>query len=362
MKQNYRSSLTLKDIAAATGYSVNTISRALRGKDDIANSTISKIKKTTAEMGYIRNAAASSLRSGRTNTIAVILGDVSNPLFAIIMKEIENRAREDGYSSFLFNTNEDPLMEKEAIRTALNKNVDGIIICPTQHNDSNIRYLMKTCVPFVQLGRGFDHLNAPYVVRNEELGGYQAVKHLLDNGHRDILMLNGPSYISVARERIAGYKRAYTEAGLKVKPRLIREVSIIGGNCAPLIEKLLTEKVHFTAIFAFSDLLAWDAWSYLHRQGFRVPEDFSLIGFDNVQIKLEIPYRLSTVDSYTPKVSTIAVECLLSIIRGEKQKHDTCSDICHQIIDTTLIAGETVMRVNNHITTARFKAKEKQKT
>jgi LacI family transcriptional regulator len=342
MKQNTRSRATLKDIAKATGYTVNTISRALRGKDDIASDTIKKIKKIAAKMGYVSNSAASSLRSGRTNTIAVILGDVSNPHFSIMMQEIENRARKDGYSSFLINTNEDSKMEKEAILTALNKNVDGLIICPTQHNDSNIRYLMEAEIPFVQVGRYFEHLNACYVVCNDELGGYQATKYLLDMGHRDILMLNGPSYISSARERLAGFTRALVEFHIKPKPNLIREVPITSDGCASVISKILKEKIHFTAIFAFSDILAWDAWSCFHKQGFRIPEDYSLIGFDNIQSRLEIPFQLSTITSYKSKMSTAAMECLLCIMRSEQPVHKKCAEACRQIIETRLVTGETV--------------------
>jgi LacI family transcriptional regulator len=341
MKQNFHSPVTLKDIAGATGYSVNTISRALRGKDDIAPVTIEKIKKTAAKMGYISNSVASSLRSGRTNTIAVILSDISNPHFSIMMKEIEIRARADGYSSFLINTNEDSKMEREAILTALKKNVDGLIICPAQHDDSNIRYLMKAQIPFVQVGRYFSHLNACYVVCDDEMGGYQATKYLLNKGHRNILMLNGPLYISSARERMAGYRKAFRELKIAVKPELIREVPITSNGCASVIARILKEKIKFSAIFAFSDILAWDAWSCLHKQGFRIPQDYSLIGFDNIQSRLEIPFQLSTISSYKAKISTAAVECLLCIIRGEKP--DMCKDrgLCRQVISTRLITGET---------------------
>ena len=342
MRQNSNARATLKDIAGATGYSVNTISRALRGKDDIAFDTAEKINKTAVKMGYIRNAAASSLRSGRTNTIAVILGDISNPHFSIMMTEIENRARKDGYSSFLINTNEDSKMEKEAILVALNKNVDGLIICPTQHDDSNIRYLMKTKIPFIQVGRYFKHLNANYVVCNDELGGYQAAKYLLDKGHRDILMLNGPSYISSAKERFAGFRRAFTELGLVVKPELIKDVPITSDGCASVIAGILKVKIHFTAIFAFSDILAWDAWSCLYEQGFRIPEDYSLIGFDNIQSRLKIPFQLSTISSYMAKMSTTAIECLLGIMKVKHASRKRIEENFQLTLETRLVTGETV--------------------
>jgi LacI family transcriptional regulator len=341
MKYPLRQPATLKDIAKVTGYSVNTVSRALRDKEDISGETKNNIKRVSAELGYVNNALASSLRLGHTNMIAVILEDVSNPHFSIMMKEIETRARVNGYSSFLINTNENTEMEREAIQASLNKNVDGIIICPSQHSDENIRYLMEIGMPFIQIGRYFENLDANYVIPNDTRGGYQATKYLIDNGHRDILLLNGPPYISSARDRCAGYKQALSEARLPIRPELIREVSVVGDGSA-VIDDILREKIYFTAIFAFSDLLAWDAWTCLTKHGYRVPRDYSLVGFDNIQSRLAIPFQLSTISSYKAKMSTTAVDCLLCIIRGEQPTHEECDGICHHTIDTELVEGVTV--------------------
>jgi LacI family transcriptional regulator len=344
MSKIVRQSVTLKDVARLTGYSVNTISRALRDKADISPETRELIKDVSARMGYINNALASSLRLGHTNMIAVILGDVSNPHFSIEMKEIEHYARSEGYSSFLLNTNENADMEREAIQSALNKNVDGIIICPSQQNGDNIRYLMRIGVPFIQIGRYFENLPAAYVISNDELGGYQATGYLVKNGHRDILMLNGPSYISSARERLAGYKRALEEARIPVRSELIREISITEG-CSQVLAGVLQEKIRFTAIFAFSDMIAWDAWTCLRRQGFAIPADYSLIGFDNIQSRLAIPFQLSTISTSKRRMSNAAVDCLVCIMRGEQASHEECGGLCRHVIDTELVKGETVRAI-----------------
>ncbi len=329
---------TLKDIALKTGYSINTVSRALRDKDDIAPATREKIKQAAREMGHINNMIASSLRLGYTNTIAVILGDVSNPHFAIMMKEIEERARECGYFSFLINTDEDEELELKAIQSALNKNVDGIIICPTQRCEENIRYLKATGVPFVLIGRRFENIPADYVICNDELGGYQATKYLLDHGHHDILMMHGPSYISSAKERLAGYLKAYEEAGLQVDDRLICEVPVTANGCRQVLDRVLEQEIPFSAVFAFSDLLAWDAWSYLKQRGYRIPEDYSVIGFDNIQSRLTLPFRLSSISSYKGRMSVSAVDLLVSLIQEDR----TDSQPREVVIDTKLAEGDTV--------------------
>lgn len=337
--KNAKRQATLKDIAEKTGYSINTISRALRDKDDIAADTRARIQQTAQEMGYINNMIASSLRLGYTSTIAVILGDVSNPHFAIMMKEIEERARELGYSSFLINTNEDEALERQAINDALNKNVDGIILCPVQKSEDNIRFLQSTHLPFVLIGRRFQEIDTSYVICNDELGGYLATKHLLDQGHRRILMLHAPTYISSSRERLEGYQRAYREAGLVPDAALMREIPVTAKGCTEVLGDIVGEGAGFTAIFAFSDMLAWDVWSCLKQQGCQVPEQISIVGFDHIQSRLSIPYQLSTISSYKARMSLAAVEILAEQMRGDRAK-----PAAHLVIDTALVEGDTVAR------------------
>ncbi|WP_300801134.1 LacI family DNA-binding transcriptional regulator [uncultured Acetatifactor sp.] len=326
--------VTLKDIAQQTGYSINTVSRALRDKADIADATRQKIKKVAAEMGHVNNMLAASLRLGYTNTVAVILGDISNPHFAIMMKEIEVHAREYGYNSILYNTNEDEELELEAIRSALNKNVDGIIICPAQKTQENLKYLESTGVPFVLIGRRDEAYS--YVVCNDEMGGFLATAALISAGHRDILLLHGAMYISSARERLAGYRRAYAQSGLEVPEGLIREVPVTANGCSAVLEQLKEEGMTFSAIFAFSDMLAWEAWSCLMRREIRVPQDCSLIGFDHIQSRLNLPFSLTSVSSYKGRMSTAAVDLLVRRMHGSSEKEQL-------VIDTALAVGQTVM-------------------
>ena len=337
--QETKQPATLKHIAEKMGYSVNTISRALRDKDDIATETREMIQKTAREMGYINNMIASSLRLGYTKTIAVILGDVSNPHFGIMMKEIEEHARKLGYSSFLLNTNEDEELERKAIKNALNKNVDGIIICPVQKSRDNINFLKSTNVPFVLLGRRFDEIPTDYVVCNDELGGYQATKYLLDSGHKNILMVHAPLYIFSSRERLKGYKRALKERKIKIKPELIIEMPVAGGGCEKIFDDLFKNKIKFTAIFAFSDLLAWDIWTYFHKKGYKVPKDFSIIGFDHIQSRLSFPFQLNSVSSYKGRISIEAVNILVQKMNNKSDK----KQLNELVIDTSLVEGETVI-------------------
>lgn len=337
-----KQTVTLKDIANRTGYSVNTISRALRGKDDIAPETREKISNIAKEMGHVRNVLAMSLRVGYTNTIAVILGDVSNPHFAIMMKEIEGHARGYGYTSFLLNTNEDEALEMGAIQSALNRSVDGIIICPTQKSKANIEYLKSTGIPFVLIGRRYPDIDTDYVICNDELGGYQATSELLAKGHRKILLLHGPQYISSARERLEGYCRAYAEYGLEVDRDLMCEVPVASHDNEERLCRDIVQARDFTAVFAFSDYLAWEVWDCLKQSHRRVPEDCSLIGFDYIQSRLPLPFRLTSVSSHKGRMSTTAVDLLVK--RMQEEEEQAARQV---VIDTGLAAGETVAELKH---------------
>ncbi len=336
-----RQNVTMRDIAEATGYSVNTVSRALRNKDDIAPETRQRIQAVQEEMGYINNMIASSLRRGYTNTIAVILGDISNPHFGIMMSEIEKHAGELGYSSFLQNTRENEILEKNAIKSALNKSVDGIILCPCQKSEKNILYLKKSGKPFVLIGRWFDKIDTDYVICNDELGGYLATKELLDKGHTKILMLQGDPCISSAKERLAGYVRAHEERGREFNSQLIREGSVFGANNETIFEEIWREHIEFTAAFAFSDLIAWEFWRFLKKKGMKVPDDVSLIGFDHIQSRLPIPFELTSVSSYKGRMSLEAVDILVRKIHNQESFKKT-----HRVIDTKLSYGTTVKNLN----------------
>ena len=328
----------LKDVAKATGYSINTVSRALRRKDDINHETGEKIRRAAQELGYINNTIASSLRLGYTNTIAVILGDIANPHFASITRGVEERARSLGYASFLLNTDESEELERKAIETALNKNVDGVLLCPVQRTTGNISFLRSTGVPFVLIGRRCPELETDYVICNDHLGGYQATRHLLSHGHRDILMLHGPQYISSVRERVAGYRQALAEFRVPLQPRLIREVSITGSGCAAVLDQLEAEGTRYTAVFAFSDMLAWETWAHQRKLGRRVPEDCSIVGFDHIQRRVILPFQLDTVGLVSRPISLAAVDLLVQRIQdGPAPTHTGL------ILDTQLIPGDTVV-------------------
>jgi LacI family transcriptional regulator len=309
-----KKSVTLRDIAVETGFSINTVSHALKDKPDISAATKNLIRQAAERLGYIVNISASSLRSGRSRTVAIILGDISNPHFAISVKQIEADIRKLGYTAIILNTDEDPILERKAIITALSQKVDGMIICPTQNSPDNLHFLQKSGIPFVLLGRHFPDLQLNSVIADDWQGGLLATAHLLEQGHRRILFLNGPIYISSAADRLAGYRQALRDHQAEEDPSLIQTISITAGKNIEQMRRILLDRQDYSAVLAFSDLIALEVIDILSAAGRRIPEDVSVIGFDNIQSQFIMPTHLTSVSTAKSTMASKVVEILFNQI------------------------------------------------
>jgi LacI family transcriptional regulator len=321
----------LRDIAAATGFTVNTVSRALKGKSDISAGTRRLIQAHARKMGYIPNALAASLRSGKTKTISVIIPDISDPLFAILVRDIEVRLREKNFDLFIQNTDEDDEKERRAVRATLGKKMDGVIICPCQKDQANVEILRENGVPAVLLCRRFPRGSFNYVVADDVKGGRLATEHLIARGHARIAFLNAPSCISSARERLQGYRQALARHGIRYRAELVREVKIAPGECSRVLGELLKRGTRFTSVFCFSDLMAWEAISFLQSRGMSIPGDVALVGFDDIQSRLFYPYPLTSVGYGKKRIADAAVDTLMGIIDHPSRKAGV-----HLVVDVDL--------------------------
>jgi LacI family transcriptional regulator len=332
MPRNAAAGVTLRDIAAATGFTMNTVSRALRGKSDISERTRRLIQQEARRMEYIPNAIAASLRSGRTKTVSVIIPDISDPLFAILLRDIEAKLKESDFDLFVQNTDEDDELERRAIMAAIGKKIDGIIICPCQKSARNVGVMRDNGMPFVLLCRRFARGSFNYVVADDVKGGFLATQHLIQRGHSDILFLNGPRCISSARERLRGYRHALEESRIEYRSTLVHEVPIKGGECARTLQALRERKVRFTSIFCFSDLMAWESISYLQSEGLRIPQDVAIVGFDDIQSRLHYPYPLTSVGYGKKKIADTSVDALM-----EKLENPARQDHVRLAVDVEIV-------------------------
>lgn len=307
----------LKDIAEKTGYSINTVSRALRGDPKISSNTISTIKTVSENMGYIPNFVAGSMRSNRTNIIGVISADSSNPFFAEVLLGIEDTARKNNYHILLMNTEEKAANEREAIVLLQGRQVDGLIVIPVFQNIENRSMYQNLKIPYIFAGRRIDGILDHSILQNDVKGTQDVIEYLIGNGNKKILYLSGPENISNTVDRLEGMKQAYRKAGLTIDQSLIipTEGHINGGYSAA--NEALNKGLDFTAVACFNDLLAMGALKSLYENGLDVPGDVEVVGFDNLYMAQFMQPRLTTVTVPKYKLGQLAVEELLMHIENE---------------------------------------------
>lgn len=287
--------VTMKDIAAILGISTNTVSRAFSGKADINEETKKRIFQKARELGYRREPLDPHAHRRQSHIIGVVISDITNPFFSRVVRGIEDVLILKGYSILLCNTDESYDRERSSVDMLLKRNVDGIIMTPTQDSHKDIDALLEMGIPVVLLGRYFQDVAAWSVVGDDTSGGHAAIDHLVKLGHRRILFLNASPYISSAKERMIGYENALRENGLEVIPELIRECDPKPESAYNLMRSILLEKLEYTAIFTFSDLMMLGVLRCLKQQNIRVPEDVSLVGFDDIEYAGMLDPPLTTV-------------------------------------------------------------------
>ncbi len=309
--------VTIRDVARVAGYSINTVSRALTGKPEISPATRTRILEVAAQLGYKPNWLARGLRSSRTGIIGVIVADIANPYFSTLVKGAVKMARAYDYNIVLLSTDEDYDREKEAIQVLLSQRVDGVLIAPTQKGTETIEELVKSEVPFLLMSRYFAELETDYVIMDDLQGGFLATEYLLNRGHKRIAMINGPLHISSARERFEGYKKALSQHGLEVDLSLIVSGALTMEDGYRAARRLL-QRASLSAIFAFSDFVAFGVLRAIREQGLRVPQDIAVVGFDDILFASCMETPLTTVDGSKERLGKKAVEILVRKLNKEK--------------------------------------------
>lgn len=299
--------VTLEDVAKATGFTTNTVSRALKNKPDISAETCARIQRVAREMGYVRNYIASSLRSGRTKTIALIAGSMVNPFYAVLGDLIQQEAVRLGYSLMILCSRDNPEMERSMVEMAVSRQADGILIVPWAADAPALDVLRESGVPYVLLNRQVNNDRDDCILCDEEQGGYLAAKHLIEHGHRKIAMLSHLDVVHATQARRRGFLRACREAGLAEEDSAF---AVAGGRDALLSQLLEWKARGFTGLFSFCDDEAWEEITLMERAGLRVPEDFAIVGFDNILGFLNFPRPICSVDSCLQQEAFHAVDML----------------------------------------------------
>ena len=299
--------VTLEDVAKATGYTINTVSRALKNKPDISRKTCEHIQQVAREMGYVRNYIASSLRSGRTKTIAMIAGTMSNPFYAVLADLIQREAFRLGYTLMILCSQDTPEMEVNMVEMALSRQVDGILIIPWSADSPALTLLRESRVPYILLNRRVNDPQVDSIVCDEEQGGYLAARHLIDTGHRKLAMISYYDVLYSTQARFRGFSRACAEAGIPEENISFAQTN----NPEEIIRRLRTwQEEGFTGIFSFCDVEAWSEITFLERYGLHVPQDLCIVGFDNILGYVDFPKPICSIDCNLQEEAVVAIDLL----------------------------------------------------
>jgi len=314
--------VTIKDIARLANVSVTTVSRVINNKPEgVSEETRQKILKLVKELGYQPNAIARGLVTKKTKTIGLIIPDISNPFFPDIARGVEDSAHIYGYNVFLCNTDDNLEKESEYIKALKEKYVDGIIFTSSSiPKHEHIIELVESGIPVVIMDRRVDSENIYGVFLDNYEGGYIATKHLIDLGHRKIGCITGPLHTKSARERLEGYKKALLDSGIEIDEKLIFEgdYKIKGGITGA--ERLLKDNKDISAIFACNDLMAYGAYKTIRSFGYKIPEDISVVGFDDIQLSQILEPQLTTVRQPAYDMGLTAARMLIKLIEDKKLK------------------------------------------
>ena len=309
--------VTIKDIANLAGVSKTTVSKVINNKDySISKSTRDKIIQIMKEQNYIPNKIAQGLVTKRTKTIGLLIPDIRNPFFTDISRGCEDFARENGYNIIFCNTDEDYEKESQCVSMLCEKMVDGIILAPSSNKIYEKEIYATLEIPVVLVDKNIDIQSAKGVVKVDNKNGtYESTKHLINEGHKEILYLSGPLKNDIAKERLNGYIRALEKNNLVFKEENIIEGKYKYKWSYEYIKSL--DRINFSALCCANDLIAIGAIQALKDRNIKVPDDISVVGFDDIETAQLTNPSLTTVRQPAYEMGKKASEMLINILNDE---------------------------------------------
>ena len=310
---------TIKDVARIAAVSTTTVSHVINKTRFVAEATQKRVWEAVEELNYAPSAVARSLKCNTTRTIGMLVTQSFNPFFAEVMHGVENYCYKQGYTLFMCNTEGDLDKQKQYLRMLSEKRVDGLLVMCSDLNEQLLALLEKnTELPMVIMDWGPDSPRTDKIIDNSEKGGYLATKHLIENGHEKIACITGQLDKLTCKERVRGFECAFAEFNLTSNPEWILEGDFECASASKAVDKILAMKDRPTALFCFNDIMALAAISKIQQAGLKVPEDISVIGYDNIELSAYFSPPLTTIHQPKRRVGKTAVEILLERI---KDKH-----------------------------------------
>jgi LacI family transcriptional regulator len=334
----------MSDVAREAGVSLMTVSRVVNDKGEVSAATRQRVLEIIEQLGYRPSGIARGLATNRTGTLGLVVPDVANPFFSDVARGVEHVAYGEGYNVFLCNTEEDTARELAVLQSLEEKRVDGVVVCSSRLDDSDLTAALAHHASAVLLNRRLNDslvgsIAVGTVIVDDEFGGRIATQHLLDSGHRAIAFLAGPPASRSGRLRRKGYHGALVAAGLDARPSWVRDCSPqVGGGQAAAYQLLAEDPGDLpepTALLCYNDLVAVGALQACADLGRRVPGDIAVVGFDGIPLAALVTPPLTTCQVSRYDLGAQAVRLLLDQIAG-------CQTGCDQIV----VRPELVVRAS----------------
>ncbi|WP_069306648.1 LacI family DNA-binding transcriptional regulator [Methylobrevis pamukkalensis] len=318
-----RRRVTLSQIAAELNVSTATVSLALRDNPAVSQDTRQRVRERAADLGYIYNRQAASLRTARTNIIGVVVNDVINPYFAEVFRAVEDELEREGMTILICNHRDDLTRQQNFVSLLQQQNADGLVICPSLGTTAaDIEQITRSGTPVTLICRDVEGATAPIVRGDDFKGTYDVTRHLIGLGHRHIAMIGGRRRTSSGRDRHSGFMAAMAEAGLSVVEGAdIPEITNSAEGKAA-VERILLHEPRPTAIVCFNDLLAIGVMSGLYRNKLMPGIDIAVTGFDNVDGSETWTPALTTVRNGSDEIGRQAAAAIMAQINDRPLPFD----------------------------------------
>ncbi|MCP4273196.1 MAG: LacI family DNA-binding transcriptional regulator [Gammaproteobacteria bacterium] len=302
---------TIYDVCSKAGVSMATVSRVINGNDNVRDKTRQKVLDAMKALGYKPNINAQSLASKVTHSIGILVSELYGPIFGPMMGEIESELRKSGKHVFIASGHSDADQEKENIEFLISRNCDALIMHVEAVSDEYLLELSKGDTPFVLLNRYVKGLPENCITLNNIHGGYLATKALLDMGHKDIAYISGPLWKTDASDRLEGHKNALTEYGINYNEDLLYEGDFHEESGINGLDNFLSKKQKFTALVCGNDEMASGAMVQARESDIHVPNDLSIIGYDDIDVAYYLHPKLTTIKYPVEKMGLMAARWVI---------------------------------------------------
>jgi LacI family transcriptional regulator len=326
---------TIHDVAKRAGVAPITVSRVINNSGYISDATRKRVETTIKEIGYVPNTLARGLRSKRTNTLALIVTDITNPYFTLMARGVEDVAGDSNYTVIYCNTDESETKEEKYANILAQKQVDGVLLVPAGGNDKTIKFFETNGISVVILDRRVSGVEKDFVCSDSENGANLLVKLLVKLGHKHIAIITGPKNVSTSVDRVSGYQQALKGAGLS-KNELVYYGEFNYQTGYEFTKQAMLKSPKPTALFGTNNFILIGIIKALHELDINVPEDVSVVGFDDLPESMLVTPFLTVATQPAYEMGRLATNLLLKRISG-----DLSSDYQEHILRTEIIVRKS---------------------